>query len=180
MRNVIFFTIALISSSAGAGIAPQDARCYRRLYSEEHMAAHPGQKLSELFVKLAYQTFPSGYKFLRGEVVGVAQGSYFGNTAPCTKAANGELLCAIECDGGAFRLQPNGQVAGNVNFRVKEGYWFPLYLNRMARPEDDRPTSEIQLTDAEPEDRLWRLEPADVRDCDRAIQLVSVRGDGGC
>jgi hypothetical protein len=64
-----------------------------------------------------------------------------------------------------------------VNFLVTKGYYFPLFENRMSVDENDAQIPSIQLDDS---DRIYRLRPVDVRECDRAINSITASQLGGC
>jgi hypothetical protein len=186
------YTILLIlglcfgfASYAAPTIVPTEKAptCFKRVYSDSHMSRHPGQLLNEIYVKVSIKNeqYDDGGKFqwTAAEVVGKHAGTYWGNTAGCEGRPAGALHCMIECDGGSFNLlrHPDNRSA---QFAVTEGYYFPLFENRMSadEPESDELVPSISLS--KPEDVRYRVKPVDVKECDAAIEKIVLSPLGGC
>lgn len=185
MKKLGLLALCLISLNAFATtIAPKadEATCFKRVYSDQHMSANPDQKLKEMYVKVATKNSENQYDkwtWLAGEVVGVSKGQYYGNTAYCEPRTDGSVNCSIDCDGGSFSLRNSPRYSGSVNFIVTKDYYFPLFKNRMS--SEIEVEVEVERIDLNGDKSgIFRLEPVDVRECDKAIQRITVSELGGC
>lgn len=171
------------SSFAAVKIAPtaDTPTCFSREYTEEHMRNNPAQLLEKMFVKVSYKnskTDDQTWTWMAGEVIGVKQGVYFGNTAGCETKPDGSLNCQIECDGGSYRLRQSVRFKGDVNF-MTEG--FPLFKNRMYQDDMEEPNPVESFRLGGQQNGIYRLVPVDAEQCDSAIERVLNRNlMGGC
>lgn len=186
MKLVALIVSALsLSTAAQAALpkiapAPNDApTCFKREYTAEHLLKNPGQKLEAIYLKLSHKTEKNefdSWSWMPVEVVGVSRGENYGNTAACFITPKGNVECSIDCDGGSFSLNHSKNIPGSVNFVVTKDYYFPLFKNRMSY--DEREEGSLSLDDEA--NRIYRIVPADVRECDAAIKRTLGQGEGGC
>lgn len=187
MKFVTLIVSALSFSTAAQGSAlpriapaPNGApTCFKREYTAEHLAKNPGQKLEALYVKLSHKAEKNEYDswtWMPAEVVGVNRGEHYGNTAGCFITPKGNVECSIDCDGGSFSLNHSRKNPGSVNFVVTKDYYFPLFKGRMSY--DEREEGGISLDDEA--NRIYRIVPASVRECNEAIERTLGQGEGGC
>jgi hypothetical protein len=94
-------------------LAPEAGRriCFGRIYTREHLAKHPKQKVTEIGFRLAYHRFEPDEFYPKGQ-----RNYYFAMTAKRrgsdrTLVARGEcgpngsgIGCGVECDGGGVSL----------------------------------------------------------------------------
>lgn len=184
MKVLSLLTVVLVSNAAMAiEITPSENQpvCLQRVYTAEHMAKNPKQKLNELTIKLQEVTYTDqvnqSYKYNTAQVVGRGShdGALYGNTAGCTFDREGNASCAIECDGGSFAIKKRTTWA---NFKVTPNYYFPLFEG-VLEADIESPPASIQLLGDDKDNNLFRLEKVSVDKCDAVISQV-VKMDGGC
>jgi hypothetical protein len=178
--------LVFISSAAWAGhLQPEEGKsaCFGRVYTANHMAAHPKQTLRALTVLV--QNVPAGeeagaYQHQEVRVVGEHDGVLYANTADCSYKADGGVDCQIDCDGGAFSLKPSGEGA---TFEVAKDYYFPLVTNdyeESLEPNVQARGKMISLDYSEREDRVYRLNPKAKAVCDKEWQRYKQLPLFGC
>lgn len=128
MRRIaagVLFCAALAVPAFGQAIAPGEEGelanflkpeagkriCYARIYTPEHLAKHPKQKVTEIGFRLAYYRFPPDEFYPQGQ-----RNYYFALTAKRKGSArlltargecgpNGNSIgCGVECDGGGVSV----------------------------------------------------------------------------
>lgn len=186
MKLVALIVSALSLSTAAQAALPKIApapngapTCFKREYTAEHLAKNPGQLLETIYVKISHKSEKdefNSWSWMPAEVVGVNHGDYYGNTAGCFITPKGNVECSIDCDGGSFSLNHSPKNPGSVNFVVTKDYYFPLFKGRMSY--DEREEGSLNLGDTA--NRVYRLVPADVRECNQAIERTLGQGEGGC
>lgn len=107
-----FLPLALIlaASAANAGalqdtMFPHNAACYLRYYNSEHLAAHPAQQVETLQIGPDYEHFGETPLPLRVVVYLRGNSQQYRAIAYC-EDADKALLCQMEGDAGAFKLEP--------------------------------------------------------------------------
>lgn len=110
--NTIFTSWLALTLMAGMAAAQgMPSGCYYRGYSASHLASHPAQGVSEIWIRFA----PSAQNGARGQPFAIAaRMGYQGQAARdrvqgmlLTEAGTcypGERRCAVSCDGGGFRI----------------------------------------------------------------------------
>jgi hypothetical protein len=184
MLSLLFASLALSNASALAGVprlqpGPHTPVCLLRQYTAEHMAANPKQKLNAIYVKLSDVAVKGQHEidhYTASNVIGLSDGKFYGNDlAGCTFKADGSAQCQVDCDGGSFGLYPR---LNSVLMQITKDYYFPLYLNG-ATPDSERPGDELSFDGNDKDNNEYLLQEVDVRECDRAIQLMK-RAEWGC
>ncbi len=86
---------------------PKDDSCYLRVYSQDHLARHPAQRVQQIAIG-PYPDDPQPGALTLGLALVLRDGgAVYEGTAYCT-AAEGGLDCGVEGDGGGFRLTAQG------------------------------------------------------------------------
>lgn len=85
--------------------------CYGRVYSDQHLAKHPKQKVTEVGFRLAYhrfspdQTYPQGQRNYYFAMTARTRGQARTMTAIGECGPNGDSIgCGVECDGGGVSV----------------------------------------------------------------------------
>lgn len=85
--------------------------CYARIYTPEHLAKHPKQKVTEIGFRLAYYRFPPDEFYPQGQrnyyfaLTARRKGSARQLTARGECGPNGNSIgCGVECDGGGVSV----------------------------------------------------------------------------
>ncbi len=189
MKNAVllfnFFLMFLVSNSLNAKIVstvetPYSAlslgSCFKRIYTKEHMADHPTQKLSAIYVSFANVKVTddegAAWEYINGKVTGVktATETKYTNTASSHKETpDYGTRFGVDGDGGAFNIKKtsNGK---SLLLNVDENYYFPLYKAKYG--EDDS----VSLEYDKAEDRTWKLEVADPSEC-KAVEYQLAEGE---
>lgn len=113
MRNITYIKAALFAVCASAGFAEMpEPGCYERVYSAQHLKAHPEQVVSAIRMRVFDQ---ANERLVNMEVL-------FANQGHVKRAGLGEQVltqqlfcqssnreggrdfCAVDCDGGAFEV----------------------------------------------------------------------------
>jgi hypothetical protein len=185
MKSVILLLSAMTAVSAFAvDINPTLVQpvCLQRVYTKEHVANNPKQKLSELTIKLQEKSYTDEYskdtytiKLAQLVARSTADGALYGNTAGCNFNADGSASCQIECDGGSFDLK---QRPSWINFAVTPDYYFPFYKG-VLEPDIENTEEFVSLDGNDPDNNLFRVEKVSVDKCDAAIAQI-LEKDGGC
>lgn len=90
---------------------PGSTACWQRLYSAEHLARHPQQKVTAIRFSLGYHLAGDPalghgeYAFSIGMATRQRRGTEGGL---CHTDDRGRAICAVECDGGAMSVRPSG------------------------------------------------------------------------
>jgi len=87
------------------GLKEEQAVCFGREYSAEHMEKHPDQTVEKMRLKFVKK---DGFIYLdiEASLLGT-KNQYINYRAPmgCYEAENGSFQCGIDCDGGSVGLQ---------------------------------------------------------------------------
>ncbi|MDF1671105.1 MAG: hypothetical protein P1U83_15980 [Roseovarius sp.] len=151
----------LVTGAAAAGILedmvpppPTDGACWERSYSNDHLARHPRQKVTEL--RLLVQPFQGGHEFTIDIATRERAGTVIGS---CANGSPGSATCTVACSGEKFTLQ---HAAGDRAILLKMGTAGRLQVNARCEGNDDAAPF---LIEAEPDDKLFKLQPTSVRSC---------------
>lgn len=153
----------LLTSSAAAGVlsdfvapASGDGFCWERTYSDAHLARHPGQKVTELRFLLQYDAKRQDYDFN----IDIATRERAGTvTGSCDVDAVEAVVCTVTCDSGEVILKRSG--SGDA-ILLKIGETGRLMVNAHCANGGGAPAFAIE---AEPDDRIFKLQPASTRTC---------------
>jgi len=110
MKQVMFF--AVLCMGCGSAVAADGLRpgCYHRDYSAEHLRQHPEQVVDE--ITMGVERDEQGNLIARLKVATADQGHagqnglgnrIFMQSLICFDQ-NGQMVCAVECDGGLFSV----------------------------------------------------------------------------
>jgi len=136
---------------------PGARRCLQRRYDDDHLRAHPQQKVKALTLLLIVQGFDANgdaatknaerilYRF-------ALSARRRGDAKPLTASGDcqgtSEARCGVECDGGGFGLDPN---AGGVTLKLSgEGVAFG----------NDCDANRGEFIAPGADDKVFRLDPA--------------------
>ncbi len=133
MRHLIsgfvgFWGVALMPAASGAGSLQLEelvaknhgaTSCWQRVYSDEHLAAHPDQKVRELRLSVSYHVYddPYGQYSFGYDALRRGEGEMGGDAGVCWNKPEG-VACHIECDGGGFMLR-RARNKGDVLFDLE-------------------------------------------------------------
>ncbi|MDF1871317.1 hypothetical protein [Vannielia sp.] len=153
--------LLLVTGAAAAGILedmvpppPTDGACWERSYSNDHLALHPRQKVTEL--RFLVQPFQGRYDF----TIDIATRERAGTvTGSCTNGPAGSAVCRVACGGGAFNLR---QASSDNAILLDISGAGRLHIN--ARCEGREGAAPF-LIEAEPDDKVFKLQPTSVRSC---------------
>ncbi|MEO8529640.1 MAG: hypothetical protein ABI459_00305 [Deltaproteobacteria bacterium] len=101
MKIVLGITVALAASPAAAFDL---AKCYARTYSAEHLASHPAQMVSDIWVAQTVENVPSPGVVLNFSVrLKTSREVYLGG-AYC-EPDGADIRCGMEGDAGSFTIK---------------------------------------------------------------------------
>lgn len=178
MKLFVFPVLSALALAGSALAAPLSIQpkagapvCLKRVYSQEHLAKYPQQKLTALYVKLAVERSGS-WKYNSAKLVGVSRdGQLWGNDQPgCELKPNGGLHCFVECDGGSFDVAPEEKTA---LLQVTKDYYFPLFRHGVD-PENAREEDTMSFMGEDRDNSTYRLQKVDVRECDGALKRIRI------
>lgn len=148
MRRFLLSVLALIP----AAVQAQDpGQCWRRLYDNAHLAAHPDQMVTEI----AFGPSATLLRDAAGHLVYNLEVRLRGQDWPAFAlaycAGAGAMDCALEGDAGVFTVEPDGR---SILIRVGEyGLWL------------EGPGGMFELSAVRGDDRLFRLDPVEAAGC---------------
>ena len=105
--------------------------CYARVYTQEHLAKHPKQKVTEIGFRLAYYRFPPDEFYPQGQrnyyfaLTAKRRGNSRLMTARGECGPNGNRIgCGVECDGGGVTVtrRPGDKILVSLG----EGGWIRM------------------------------------------------------
>lgn len=132
---------------------PNTEACWERVYSSEHLASHPDQKVTAIRFSLAYQKHdanaPGDYYF-GVDATTRDQQRPVGNGGVCF-LSEGRAMCAIDCDGGGVVVRP-GKKDGTLLVDLETFGYISLSSGCDAADE-----SAYFSLNAEPDDKLFLL-----------------------
>lgn len=102
-----------------AGIVPPSPgahACFKRVYDEKHLAAHPKQSVREIEFRLAYHRFEADENYPQGQrnyyfdllVRRKGEAGRASGGGECSPTDSG-IFCGIDCDGGGIFLKQDRQ-----------------------------------------------------------------------
>jgi hypothetical protein len=141
---------------------PGRSACFARRYDAAHLKAHPVQQVTSLALRIRY------HRHAPDAANPAGQRNYYFTLAATTRereaprlssgecsAPGASIVCAVECDGGGFRLLREGP--GSLLLDLTR--FGRLRLSRSCQEGD-----EAELTPGR-DDRRFRLEPVDASRC---------------
>lgn len=142
------------------------AACWQRIYSAEHLAAHPDQQVAQMTLSMTFDQLddedPGWHYFalavsMRDGRNGTTSGGCFLNEDM------GEVQCSVDCDGGglALELQPDGAVMANL-----ETYGYIRLDSECGGGEGATFPLEAGL-----DDKLFLLPAADAKQCKGLVTI---------
>lgn len=134
-----------------------DGQCWSRRYSDDHLARHPLQKVTELRLLLRYDPKLDQHVFDIDIATRERAGAVFGT---CSGAKGAAAICSLACDGGEFHLRA-GRASGSIMLDIEPTG--QLQVN--ARCNVDAEGAASFLIDALPDDRVFLLHEVPVKTC---------------
>lgn len=148
--------------------------CFGRDYDAAHLAAHPRQRVTSLYLfrdfapdanaEVAYED-PATLRDNDGDNGHINLDAYvrlrdrkgvYSNTFSCSRGDGGDVFCAIDCDGGSFRLTSRGD---GLELR-NEGF---VVVGGCGASETDQSHEEHVQPGAD--DKTFRLTPRPLAAC---------------
>lgn len=155
--------------------------CFVRHYDANHLAHHPQQKVSamKLLVSVArlpedeqlHYAFRLGVKF-RDQVAHFETSGDCGH--PAVEVAGGSLRirCSVDCDGGGIEASL-ADGAKSVMVKFDDIRLDPAELANQAGVDDDPDHDGHVILRAGADDRVFRLDRADIADC-KSLRLAAL------
>jgi hypothetical protein len=179
---------ALASDRSPLQPAVDQPICLKRVYTDAHLARHPGQNLKEIHVllnrKIEHYTDETGgtstsdwtMAKVSGRVPGDVNTLYI-NEFGCEFRPDGSAKCFIECDGGSFLLKPRNS-AREALLQVSPGYYWPLYKEGLDQDSaaSEEPGNRLSFQSDDKENETYRLEVVPAAECewDKTAKPVSM------
>jgi len=186
MRPLLFIAAAMTVLAAAISPAVAQSRnpvftadreaCFGRVYDRAHMASHPDQKAISIHVFRALGHRAESEKWYPGQrdeeikrfresgdtsvaafVTFRDRRGYFRNTLNCNKEDQDGVLCAIDCDGGSFKLK---REYANATMLVNHGF----VLVGGCGGEDVEESQTVHFSPGK-DDKLFRLETKPLSAC---------------
>ena len=135
-----FSAIPAAAENAIPAFFPNEASCYGRSYSSDHLNSHPEQRVTMLAIAPDFAiAHPMIGLWIVGSVRGVPGGDIEGY-AYCENGAPGQLDCGMEGDAGSFTLSAakNGGVLIEVGRYGMSFEANPDYVTLESHRGDDR------------------------------------------
>lgn len=148
--------------------------CFGRVYDAKHLASHPRQRVTSFHLFRDFSVDPNA-EYLPddpqslldgdGEYGRVNLSAYvrlrdkkgvFSNTFSCGRGEKGGISCAIDCDGGSFKLKPAGSALDLTN----EGF---VVIGGCGSSEEDNDNPVTVQPGAD--DRVFRLMRQPLKAC---------------
>jgi hypothetical protein len=140
--------------------------CFKRVYSAEHLARHPKQKVNRMMLLVTAEKAPSegasGYSFRLGLAYRNRKGT-FDSSGECRNAIfdekPGEISarfgCSVDCDGGGIGID-----------LTKDNHAAILRVERVRIWRNNKPDEEASYSlEAGQDDHIFRLERVDDKQC---------------
>jgi hypothetical protein len=143
----------------------QDAAysCFTRHYDPAHLAAHPRQNVTDMsvFVESTFDKDQGRSNYLEIGVNFRASKKPFEISGGCSTAVDGKHLlnCGGDCDGGHFDITTKGMQSIMVAIPDGVRIWDP------SAPEDAEPADPPKGAEFGKDDKLFRLDRADLKAC---------------
>lgn len=109
---LILSALPAMAENAMRGIFPDEASCYGRSYSPDHLKSHPDQRVTAMAVSPDFSMAdPMVGLWFAASLRGVPGGD-FEAYAYCENGGPDQLLCGMEGDAGSFSISPakNGTI----------------------------------------------------------------------
>jgi hypothetical protein len=135
-------------------VQPVPGSCWERTYTDDHLARHPRQKVTEM--RFLLQNWRGEYGFDMDIATRERAGTITGS---CSAEPDGSALCAVSCDDGVILLKKSGD---DGLILVEIGEAGRLLVN--ARCEASEGASPFEI-EAEPDDTSFLLRPTSVQTC---------------
>lgn len=135
---------------------PSDGACWERSYSDDHLARHPRQKVTE--VRFLLQEMRGDHAFSIDIATRERAGSVIGY---CSPDPDGTIACMVACDGGEILLSRTGN-EGAILLRI--GPLGRLHVNARCKGDEGGGAAPFMIA-AEPDDAAFLLHPTSVRTC---------------
>lgn len=175
MRRTLVACMSLLALelSAGAAAAESDVvkifgrdpgngaahACFVRRYTKAHLGTHPDQNVTAMTAFVSRQEGADGYYSVSMQVKFRQISKPFQVSGSCSESSDGKqtLGCGVECDGGSLSV------------RVKNQQSILVEIPNSVRLFDPAATSEFdelpQGARFGSDDKLFRLDRTDLRDC---------------
>ena len=161
-RHRDLFTLALVASCAqpSSGFAKAAWNgCFRRAYDAAYLAAHPGQTVKSIAVRVTPMT-GNGSRIANAELTVTLRGkkTKYYVSGDCQVNATG-LDCSMDCDAGSFTLAPRAAgvklVVGTAGGDIR--------LSRAGQDSEESKGPFLRTNNSE--DRTFLLPPAPAAAC---------------
>ena len=163
MRNAMTLLVTCMASPGAADLLsdlapppPSDGACWERTYDDDHLARHPRQKVTH--IRFHLQDLQGEYVFNIAIATRERAGEMSGY---CSPDPGGSVVCLVACDGGEIFLR-RSRTKGAIVLEV--GPLDRLHANTKCKGQDNG-GAEAFTIQAEPDDRLFRLNATSVRTC---------------
>jgi len=188
MRSPILTSAVLLALAATPATsqdlfsADQEA-CFGRVYDRAHLAGHPRQRTLSLHVLRSLGPRPgselwhprareeaikryreSGESAVAAFVAFRDRAGHFHNTLICSKEGHDGVVCAVECDGGSFRLR---RESANTALLTNNGF---VLIGGCGEEVEDAKTIHF---DPGSDDKVFRLESKPIAVCRAEEQKVN-------
>lgn len=135
-------------------VQPGPGSCWERTYTDDHVARHPRQKVTEM--RFLLQNWRGDYVFNLDIATRERAGTVIG---ACSAESDGAAVCTVYCDNGDILLRLSGD-DGSILLEVGESGRLPV--NARCEGGDGAPPFEIE---AEPDDTRFLLRSTSVNSC---------------
>jgi hypothetical protein len=152
LLHIIVFTAFLLLPVAALAQTPLG--CFARTYDAPHLAAHPGQTVSAVKVKLKPRSMDDGYNFSVELRFGFREDKRNFYAVGICKDMGGSLTCSLDQDAGQLTVKP---ADGGVQVS-------PLQDVRADAESGDEAEYKTLKT-SNPEDRVFMLRAVEASDC---------------
>lgn len=174
MRQALVACMSLLALqvSAGAAAASDVVRifgrdpgngaahaCFVRRYAKAHLASHPDQNVTAMTAFVSRQEGADGYYSVSMQVNFRQLNKPFQVSGSCNESSDGKqaLGCGVECDGGSLSVRVKNEESILVDIPESVRLFDPSATDEFA----DLPMGARFGSD----DKLFRLDRADLRDC---------------
>lgn len=174
MRRVLVACLSLLALelSAGAAAASDVVKifgrdpgagaayaCFVRRYTKAHLASHPNQNVTAMTAFVSRQEGADGYYAVSMQVNFRQLEKPFQVSGSCSESSDGKqtLGCGVECDGGSLSVRVKNEQSILVEIPNSVRLFDPSATDEFA----DLPKGARFGSD----DKLFRLDRADLKDC---------------
>jgi len=145
--------------------------CFVRRYTKAHLAGHPDQNVTDMLAFVSKQEGPDAYYSISMQVNFRQLAKPFQLSGSCGIGVDGKntLGCGIECDGGSLSVRVKNDMSLLVDIPDSVRLFDPSDLE--SEPGADLPQGARFGAD----DKLFRLDRTDLRDCTPVIYDEAVK-----